>query len=271
MTASDGDLAARACQMYEFFGCLGREVHDLGDGRVVTDPQHPDVWSANKVFGVRAVTIAAIDVLHSQVDALLAHLPYRFVVTDVRTPPAYEAYLAMHDFEVHATTVQMILSGTIRSGERASSQEVTLDVQPVTSEAQWSALLDLVLADHAEGKRTQGATLDRAVSEGMVAGYRSKTPAARYFLGVQDGQPCAYGAGIVGPDGLGMVEDLYTLPSFRGRGIASHLIRHCVAYARTQGCSDILIGSHVNETPKHLYQRLGFQPVCVTREYLKRL
>jgi len=42
-------------------------------------------------------------------------------------------------------------------------------------------------------------------------------------------------------------------------------------HVREQGADCVMIGAHATEPPKHLYAALGFTPVCVTREYLKRL
>jgi GNAT superfamily N-acetyltransferase len=65
-----------------------------------------------------------------------------------------------------------------------------------------------------------------------------------------------------------MVEDLFTLPAARRRGLASAIIAHAVDYVRARGAAEVLIGAHVDDAPKRLYARLGFAPMCVTREYI---
>lgn len=82
---------------------------------------------------------------------------------------------------------------------------------------------------------------------------------------------CAYGAGVLCANGLGMVEDLFTLPAFRKRGIATAIIARVIAHVRRQGAYQVLIGAHATEPPKRLYAALGFTPVCVTREYIKHI
>jgi ribosomal protein S18 acetylase RimI-like enzyme len=67
---------------------------------------------------------------------------------------------------------------------------------------------------------------------------------------------------------MGIVEDLFTLPAYRRRGIATALIRHAVAYARDRGMTTMLIGALAEETAKSLYVSLGFVPQCLTRHYL---
>ena len=81
----------------------------------------------------------------------------------------------------------------------------------------------------------------------------------------------AYGASVLCANGLGMVEDLFTLPTFRKRGIATAIIARAIAHVRQQDAAQILIGAHTTEPPKRLYAALGFAPVCVTREYIKHI
>ena len=66
-----------------------------------------------------------------------------------------------------------------------------------------------------------------------------------------------------------MVEDLFTRPSHRNRGIARALIHHCVADARARGAVDVLIGAIYDDTPKNAYAAMGFESTCLTWEWLK--
>jgi GNAT superfamily N-acetyltransferase len=67
-----------------------------------------------------------------------------------------------------------------------------------------------------------------------------------------------------------MVEDLFTLPRYRNRGIARALIHHCVDDARARGAENVLIGARPDDTPKNIYAAMGFEPTCLTRNWLKR-
>ncbi len=70
---------------------------------------------------------------------------------------------------------------------------------------------------------------------------------------------------------MGQVEDLYTLPKYRKRGIASALIHHCVADARAKGAGPVIIAANPTDTPKHIYAAMGFRPVAVQSHYTKHL
>jgi predicted GNAT family acetyltransferase len=70
-------------------------------------------------------------------------------------------------------------------------------------------------------------------------------------------------------NGIGQVEDLFTHPDFRHRGIATALIAHCVADARARGAGPVLITADPLDTPKQMYAAMGFRPFSVTRNYFK--
>ncbi len=46
-------------------------------------------------------------------------------------------------------------------------------------------------------------------------------------------------------------------------------LAHAVDDARSRGAGPVVIGAEVNDTPKEMYAALGFQPVCITRGWLK--
>ena len=70
---------------------------------------------------------------------------------------------------------------------------------------------------------------------------------------------------------MGKVEDLFTAPAFRRRGIATALIAHAVPDARARGAGPVLIGADPTDTPKAMYAAMGFAPVCAIRSFTKRL
>ena len=66
---------------------------------------------------------------------------------------------------------------------------------------------------------------------------------------------------------MGKVEDLFTDPDFRGRGVASALIASAVADARERGAGPVLVGARPDDTPRLMYAAMGFRPLCLTRAY----
>ena len=58
------------------------------------------------------------------------------------------------------------------------------------------------------------------------------------------------------------VEDVYTRPDARGRGHARALVSHVAALARAEGFASIFLVADALDTPRRLYERLGFRPAA---------
>jgi GNAT superfamily N-acetyltransferase len=257
------DLARTIAEAYRWQRRLGHLQIATSHCQIVADPEHPNVWDSNHADEVTAQTSAEIQQVFAAMDRHLAHTPWRVIHTDCFTPDMFLARLALDDFEARPLTIQMALEGDL--AERGPA----IALRPVTSDADWEALLRLVLADHAEGRRTN-QELTFETSAGMVAGYRAKSDAYHFHLAVQDGCPVAYGAYAPTPNGAGMIEDLFTLPSARRGGIATAMIAAFTDRLRAAGCHTVFLGALASEHPKHLYARLGFRPVTLARAWVRR-
>jgi hypothetical protein len=138
---------------------------------VVTDPAHPDVWDSNHADDVTAQTESEFDSVFAAMEEHLGHTPWRVIHTESFTPDAFLARLALDDFEERPVTIQMALQGDL------ADSGAPIDLRPVTGNVDWDALLQLVLADHAEGRRTNDLDLSPEFSPAVVAGYRAKSGA----------------------------------------------------------------------------------------------
>ena len=254
--------ARTIAEAYRWQRRLGLTVIAGRSCRIVADPAHPDVWDANHADEVTAESAAEIESVFADMDAHLAHAPRRVVHTDVFTPDAFLARLALEDFTEWNVTIQMALEG----GLADRGAEVAL--RPIASEADWEALLELVVANHAEQRAAHGLDLTPEFSKDMVAVYRRKNPDFRFHLAIHDGTPIAYGACGAAPNGAGMIEDLYTTPSMRRRGVGTGLIAAFVDRLRAAGCHTIFLGALAHDQPKRLYARLGFRPGTLARMWV---
>ena len=63
------------------------------------------------------------------------------------------------------------------------------------------------------------------------------------------------------------MEELFTHPEFRHRGLATALIHHCVADAREHGAGPVVIAADPEDTPKLMYAAMGFRPVAMKRTW----
>jgi GNAT superfamily N-acetyltransferase len=257
------DLTRTIAEAYRWQRRLGNAQIAAPHCHIVADPSRPDVWDSNHADEVTAHTDAEMDGVFQAMDHHLAHTRWRVVHTDCFTPDAFLARLALDDFEERPVTIQMALHGDL------TDRGAAIALHPISDDADWNALLRLVLADHAEGRRTIGLDASPEVSAGMVAGYRAKSPAYQFYLAMQDGEPVAYGAHAAAPNGAGMIEDLFTLQSARRRGIATAMIAAFTARLRDAGCHTIFLGALAGEQAKHLYARLGFRPVTLARSWVR--
>jgi GNAT superfamily N-acetyltransferase len=187
------------------------------------------------------------------------------VHSDGFTPDAFLARLALDDFVERFVAIQMALEGAI------AARSAPVELRPVVSDADWEALLGLVRANHAERRAVDGLDLPAGFSEAMVETYRAKGENYLLHLVIEGGAPIAYGGRAVAPNGAGMIEDIFTLPSARRRGVATGVIAALADQLRESGCRPIFLGALANDRPKRLYARLGFRPVTLTRTWARKL
>ncbi len=259
------DLARTIAEAYRWQRRLGNTLITAPHCHIVSNPAYPNVWDANHTDDVTARTESEITSVLAAMDEHLGHTRWRVIHTDGFTPDAFLARLALDDFKERPATIQMTLQGEL------TDRGAAIDLRPVVSDADWDALLQLVLADHAEGRRTSGLDLSPDFSAAVVAGYRAKSGAYHLHLAMQDGVAVAYGGHATAPNGAGMIEDLFTLPSARRRGIATAMIAAFTDRLRDAGCHTIFLGALATEAPKHLYARLGFHPVMLARAWAREM
>ncbi|GAA1647311.1 GNAT family N-acetyltransferase [Catellatospora bangladeshensis] len=92
------------------------------------------------------------------------------------------------------------------------------------------------------------------------------------FLGVRDSR----GAVVAHADlyldhgfGCAQVEDVYTDPGHRGRGLARALLAEGVRRAAEAGCPTTFLVADAQDWPVRFYERLGFTPVTRTHLFLR--
>ena len=255
-----------ACEAYHFRAGLGMEIITGKGFRAIRDNDRRQVWDLNRIFDVTADTHDEIALLMHAASSTFELQGYNYFSITPFTPSKFVAHLATEDFQEQIPVVQMVLEDDIKVPTPKGFKLFS-----VSSDEKWDILYELVRLDHIEGVRTGGQNLDEAFTQSVVEGYRRKSKSCQFFLAYLEDTVCGYGSGTVVPNQMGMVEDLFTLPKFRRRGIASAVIAGCVQHVRDNGCDSVLIGSLVTEPPKHLYRKLGFRPVCLTRSFHKPL
>jgi GNAT superfamily N-acetyltransferase len=258
------DLARAIADAYRWQRRLGAQVIADRFCHIVADPAHPHVWDVNHVDDVTAETEPEIEAAFAAMDAHLAHTPWRVIHTDCFTPDAFLARLALDDFIERPVTIEMAFA------EPLTDRGAAVTLEPVVGDADWDALQPLVVANHAERQSVDDLGLTPEFSRAMTETYRMKGPAYAFHLVMEDGVPVAYGACAAAPNGVGMIEDVFTMPAARHRGVARGMIAAFVDRLRNAGCHAIFLGASADDRPKRLYARLGFRPVTLSRTWVLR-
>jgi GNAT superfamily N-acetyltransferase len=261
---ASADLAARALDVDAANLALGHETFNAEGARFVRNREYPRIYDANHVRGITASTPAEVDALLARAEQEYEGIGHRRFDVDFRTPPALIARLALEGYERNDALV-MVLDGDL------AGSPTPHEVRPVQSAEDWQAYHALRAIDWREYQERTRRPDEPEVGESLSIIAHLKQPPVQYWFACWEGRPVAYFNSWAGIDGVGQVEDLFTHPDFRHRGLATALIHHCVADARSKGAGPVVIVADPADTPKHMYAAMGFQPVAAYSHYLKRL
>ena len=112
---------------------------------------------------------------------------------------------------------------------------------------------------------------DDALAEGLAGDDRlfAGTP-TRAFATFEHGRPLAYALLLDGGRD-GMLEDVYTTPEARGRGLSTSVIAAVLQAARAERHEAVFVPTAAEGGAGALYERLGFAPVAVRHHFSRQL
>lgn len=255
------DLERAAFATRTSYSALGANSERLAGGALITAADWPDVWEANLLAGPTASDPASIDQMLADLARRHVGVDRLRVVMGPDTPALVEARLAAADWSLDLE-LQLVLSGPLL----VHPPEV--EIRAAVDGADWASLLQLFRADHEEeAERAGRRPFPLAVTRQIVESKRAKTPALAVWIASVDGVDVGFFSSWPGVWGLGMVEDLFTLPAYRGQGVASALLAQGVDDVRARGATAVLICALVDDTPRRAYRRMGFEPVRLGRSW----
>jgi GNAT superfamily N-acetyltransferase len=97
----------------------------------------------------------------------------------------------------------------------------------------------------------------------LLAGTRT-----RAFATFEQGRPLAYALLIDGGRDA-MLEDVYTTPAARGRGLATGVIAAVLHAARAERHETVFVPTESGGRPQELYERLGFVPLTIHHRFVR--
>ncbi len=264
MRLDDHALAVGALRVNAANLALGHEVFEGNGATFVRDTRYPNVYDANHVTHVTASSRDEIDALFARVEREYAHCKHRSFHTDVTTPPPVAARLALEGY-THDNALVMLLEGDLRATPKA------IDIRHLADEDGWRDLERLHALDWRESSDRGGRDASPDLAPMLFAAQRVKAPPVRYFLAYVEGVARGYFNAWEGTDGVGQVENLFVEAACRHRGIAMALIARCVDDARNHGAGPVVIVADPTDTPKRMYDAMGFRPIALKRNWLRRL
>ncbi len=102
---------------------------------------------------------------------------------------------------------------------------------------------------------------DEVVAQLIASGARmARAGRGRHFAAFVDSVP-ASGADLYSDGRTAQIEDVATVPDFRGGGLATAVILRALDEALRAGHDFVFLIADDNDWPKELYARLGFEPI----------
>jgi GNAT superfamily N-acetyltransferase len=171
----------------------------------------------------------------------------RFAIgVESETAPAFEKRLRTHGWLIDEDEPSMLLQPIPEIPEPPSG----LDIRHVATEAELNDFLRITRT----GRRWI-PSLEAA-----------RDPNVALFVGYVDGAPVATSRINVMGD-VGDINGVETLKDYRRRGFGTALTWAAVAAGRERGCTAITLSASPMGYP--VYLKMGFQPVCVYRTYVR--
>jgi GNAT superfamily N-acetyltransferase len=258
------ELPSRALDTDAANHALGHETFEAEGARFGRSRTFPRIHDANHVTHVTAASLEEVDRLLARVDAEYEGFGHREFGLAFRTPPTFVARLALEGYKRRDSLV-LLLEGDL------VGKAPEHDIRPLQTDADWRAYAEQALDWQENTERTKRVEEDTSVPEQMRGSHRAKQPPVEYWFAHVEGGPVAYFNSWGGISGVGRVEDLFTHPDYRHRGLATALIHHRVADARSKGAGPVVIVADPTDTPKRMYAAMGFRPVAIYSHCLRRL
>jgi predicted GNAT family acetyltransferase len=122
----------------------------------------------------------------------------------------------------------------------------------------------------AEAIRTEPHGKDETLVQQILEHRRAIGQAipTQYLAAEGDGKLVAH-AELYSEGGVGQVEDVFTLPAYRGRGLARSLVLRGVVESHAAGNDLTFLVADADDWPQRLYERLGFETVGRYARFLR--
>jgi ribosomal protein S18 acetylase RimI-like enzyme len=230
---------------------LGERTRRTAWGAVQADARFPLVWEANNACILERDPSLMLDRVRSALHPALrqagaTHEHLEFWETSVDSPALREARAEAREVDRDAV---MVHAGPSADGAHPAVEVIQVR-QP--DRAFWPWYLDsLKEFEH---------DLSEPVLNQMVARVRAVflPKGMRWFVGSVNGHRAGY-ASVISIGGVAYLDGVVTMPSFRGRGVATATVTAAVRASREAGSAWVFLLTDEQGPARRLYERLGFR------------
>ena len=246
MPITTSQLAHMQALLDEYYS-LASDVTDQHSAYFLRNDAAPTRYDGNHVRRIRHGD--GVDALFEAIDTFYAHLPYRSVRTDWFTPPAIEARLMLEGYIQDAEIVMAIT-------EPPRGQPAEVEVREVPHDD--PAFRALLAHEWAED------------FDGQWALHTRRGDAFKWYVAMHGTEAIGHFSQRTAGH-LAYMESLYVHPDHRLRGVATALVQHTDAAARADGATLTFLPCFWQDTPRHMYAKMGFEPVFAFRSWRKQV
>ena len=254
MTRAKPELERLRAYRRAYFESITSRAEPFAHGVAVFTPAHPTKWDLNLLIVDDASGVTA-DELIAEAERLQAPagLRHRKVETLGGGDALVDGFTAA-GWTAERVVVMLLRPGADHRGETpAEVREVGFEPVRGLMEQWYGESMSA-----AEAHDLCDADADTA-----------KVSGGRFFLAERDGDAAACCV-LLGADGIGQVEEVYTAKAHRGAGLASAVVRAAIAAAQERGDDLVMIMADAEDWPQRLYERLGFETVDVFRTFTRK-
>lgn len=241
------ELNSRVCRFIRATAeTLADRALPIDAGVVLDSPSMPGWWDLNHVRIGRPVRFAdALDLAEQH----LHTLPFRHLVIEHDATAVWlDEPFRTAGWSVERDLLMALRAGPDRPADTSAVSEVDADHQ-ATMMRRWH------LEERPDTDEDELGLLERS-----VAREARRLRERRFGIALPSGESAAITK--LRSDGVtAQVEDVYTIPEARGRGLARALIEHAIAVARAERHDVIFIIADADDWPKELYARIGFRAI----------
>jgi ribosomal protein S18 acetylase RimI-like enzyme len=232
--------------------CVERVV-ETRFGPALFNDTLPTIWSLNVLRAERPGDATA-DEIAAEADRVQAELAHRRVIL----PPG--AAVLEDGFRRIGWKPDHFLFMVYRGGGEPADTARVEEIEP----GQLRRLREEII------REWQPDADEKTVSEMHAADLLQVKAANSRIFGIVEDDEVVSSAQLFSDGGTAQVEDVATLPAYRGRGHAKALVTRAVEEAVSGNHDFIFLVAEGDDWPKKLYNRLGFEEVGSRFAFLKR-